>query len=237
LATAFVTIPGVLLGEQPQAAASSPAVAAQSPELSLAAAATASGNLTYRLKITHELETGGVMTRPRTDDMEGAFDPATDTGYLLYDNGNFEYRLIAGTLYGRGFGDRPEIFTQFDGGHAGLHVTRSLGVSGLTSAEPQTLVAFLTDADAIVTQTSPTSYRYSITNPSSHSANVVLEGDITLDANGRIAKFTCDTIANSAPQDENVSRTIVELSGYGLPVHVEPPAPGEIQGVAALHHS
>src|SRR5262249_55816171 len=73
---------------------------AQTPLLRPESAVTRSGNISYKIKVTeHSKSTAGAPGEVST----GAFDPATDTGYLrtpYHDGPGFsEQRLINGTRY------------------------------------------------------------------------------------------------------------------------------------------
>jgi hypothetical protein len=202
--------------------ANSPEVTAKSPALQLAAAAAASDNASYKLKINTRWVKG---PGPLSDSspLHGAFDPAAGTGYLINADGNLEERLINGTLYSRGTSDPSEPFYQLPGQFETIPVTRVLTNTGLQSADPQQLVQSLQQANATITQNASGAFHYSVTEPVLDRATSVSEGDITLDPNGRIAKVTWNNVTTLLDGFVIRGEVTIELSDYGMAVQVEMP--------------
>lgn len=207
-------------GQAPLVTAESTAVL--SPALQLAAAAAASDNTSYQIRITGAWAKGPVPFRPFSD-LQGAFDPATTTGYLQNADGGLEQRLINGTFYNRGTSDTSEPFHQEPGRFETLPLTKVLGDTGLQSADPQQLVQAMQQANATITQTAG-GFHYSFSKPPLGGATSVSEGDITLDANGRIAKVTYSNTTTLADGFTIRGQLTIELFGYGTAVQVEMPA-------------
>ncbi|WP_189194228.1 hypothetical protein [Micromonospora fulviviridis] len=96
------------------------------------------------------------------------------------------------------------------------------------SASPQALLRVLTQAGATVTEQSPGVYHFevSVPDPSGEIVADRLVGEVTVGADDRIAKVAYDRTSRMARSRDYTVRlkVVIELSGYGLPVQVKPPA-------------
>ncbi len=187
-------------------------VRAPTPAMALTAAATASSGTSYRLKITEELKVG---SQSWTLGAEGAFDPASATGYLKNTaRPEDESRVINGTLYQGGVAANG-VWLKYPGNRAYLSTMLVLlAKGGLQSSDPVAFVKSLQDSGATVTQNPDGSFHY---------VHGGMSGDITLDGDGRIAKITLHS-AGSSNDGPATSDVTYELSGYGEPVHVDVPS-------------
>ncbi|GAA3454717.1 hypothetical protein [Dactylosporangium matsuzakiense] len=217
-----------LQGQQPRSQPAAPPVAMEQPSVRLANAAAASDDISYRFTLTD----GPVV-------YAGAFDPKTRTGYLHSDNdaGTLVELLIAGTRY---IGTEPRAGVQVTGNHEaysrygqypGTYDRLSFGLTGDAtygpgSADPTELFKALRAAGAAITQNPDGTLHYRITTDDGQSKSV-LDGDVSLNADGRIARIvvagTWSSTAKGRLDQGRLTRT-VELSDYGLPVTVQRPA-------------
>ncbi|NES16398.1 MULTISPECIES: hypothetical protein [Micromonospora] len=236
----------------PGPVAERPATAAspESPQMRLAAAAAASENISYRVKVTttnkDKLPPRGELPEPvaRTWVTTGAFDPATATGYLDSPNtglrppmsiGWLKERLVEGVLYHGGLDgadpDSGRVVWSRDpeGRQTSLDFDDALGGRLGTSTDPQQLFRMLRQAGAQVTQNPGGGYHFEVTVQDSSRGVAAdrLVGDVTVDADGRIKTVAYDRAARwnaRGPEFTYHLHVLVELSDYGLPVQVEAPA-------------
>ncbi|GAA2395721.1 hypothetical protein [Dactylosporangium salmoneum] len=202
---------------------------AQPPKLRLAAAARASEDISYRIKLQ-----AGTRT------CEGAFDPRTNTGYVRcpQDDSVMTELLVNGTRY---VGGEPpltplppdktdgEQYGRY-GRESGTYDRLSLyapngSVLGAVSPDPAALFDALQREGAAVTANPDGTlhFQYSLSETSGSSD---VAGDVTLDADGRIAKVAMSIHWQSTAKgrlDQGTYPVVLELSGYGEPVTVAVP--------------
>jgi hypothetical protein len=234
---AFGTVATVAIAATPAAHTDRPGVTAEavSPQMELAAAISNSRNISFKVKATTTLQKsdGRLATPSATYITQGAFDPATRTGYLRAADGSFESRLIKGVKYTSN-GDQ---FVQQKGTYDWLdydaHVLNG-ALSG--SADSEHLFKVLRQAEAKITKTG--TYHFDATTQSADSLasyTTRFVGDVTLNASKRVAKVTYGwTLAGTMKQggkvfNRNVKVTL-EFSDYGTPVTVERPANVVVDG-------
>ncbi|MEU2613026.1 hypothetical protein ABZ570_15815 [Micromonospora sp. NPDC007271] len=245
-------------GGSPGPVAERPATAAspESPQLRLAAAAAASENISYRVKVTttnkDKLPPKGELPEPvaRTWVTKGAFDPATATGYLESPRtglrppmsiGWVEERLVDGVRYFGGLdGADPDsgkiVWSRYpEGRQTSLDYDDALGGGLGTSADPEQLFRMLRQAGAKVTQNPGGGYHFEVTvqDATQGIAADRLVGDVTIDADGRIRTVAYDRAVRwnaRGPEHTYHLHVLVELSEYGLPVKVEAPADALVMG-------
>ncbi|MFJ8577183.1 hypothetical protein [Micromonospora sp. NPDC093277] len=239
----------------PGSVAERPATATspESPRMRLAAAAAASENISYRVKVTttnkDKLPPQGELPEPVAGSWvtEGAFDPATATGYLDSPNTGLrppmsdfflKERLVDGVRYhGTLDGADPDSGrivwsrTVREGRQTSLTFDDALGGTLGASTDPQQLFRMLRQAGAEVTQNPGGGYHFEVTVQDSSRGVAAdrLVGDVTIDADGRIKTVAFDRAARwnaRGPESDHTYHlhVLVELSGYGLPVKVEAPA-------------
>ena len=212
----------------------SAATVARPPAITLMAAITASDGISYRIKVSQPTGAGGVTTT------EGAFDPATTTGYLSskWSGADVVYyeRLVAGTRYTGASGMRqwkqePGRFDRlaYDRSNAGHD--DGVAASAGASADPEELLAELRDAGSTVTETGAGVLHFEVTLKPETSARTTLNqsiaGDVTLGPDKRIAAivYTRTTRATKDTFSRTETTTVtMAFSGYGAPVRVEKPA-------------
>lgn len=208
----------------------SPVAVAQSPELRLAAAVTASQSTSYKVKTTLN-RTG----RPPMI-IEGAFDPATATGYLreTFDNGGWhEERLVDGDRYhGDSYADGKVVWGHILGKYTTLVWNPPSRLQVAVSADPQSQLDALTKTGAKISQTGPDTYHFEAPfRVFGTFDNNKMVGDVTVGADHRVAKVMYKiTFAHSGSVDGTVLDVTVtmELSDYGAPVTVNrPDVPGK----------
>lgn len=215
-----------------------PAVQAGAPDASLrlSKAAAASDNISYRMKVAT-----GSGAGPASRTCEGAFDPMTVTGYVRcpQDDSVMVELLIDGTRY---MGAAPpltplppdktpggEVYDRY-GQYPGRHDHLSLygngdSVLGAAAPDPAALFKALQQANATITQNPDGTLHFSYTTQVDHGSTATT-GDVTLNADGRIAKVTIDGTWQSTAKgrlDTGTFRVTLELSDYGVPVHVDRP--------------
>ncbi|MGS2616407.1 hypothetical protein ACVCAH_18055 [Micromonospora sp. LZ34] len=231
-----------------------PGAGVESPQLRLAAAAEASENISYRVKVTttwkDKAPANGELPEPVSQSWVtmGAFDPTTATGYLEspYTGlrpvvaAGFEHeRLIDGVRYigapNGSVGSNGEIvWSQEPGRHDRLNFDLALDGGLGASADPQDLFRALGQSGAKVTETAGGGYHFevTVTDLRNEIAADSFVGDVTLGADNRIATVTYDRVARSTIKGENFTyhlHVVIELSGYGLPVQVERPAGARVR--------
>ena len=212
----------------------SPDTVVPQPPITLMAAVAASDGISYQVKVTETAGRSGVTTT------EGAFDPASATGYLSskWSGADVVYyeRLIAGTRYigASGAGQWKQLPGRFDrlgydrgnNGHAD-GVAESAGAA----ADPAELLAELRDAGSKVTESRPGVFHFELTLKPETTPRTTLKqsiaGDVTLGADKRIATIAY-TRTTRATKDEFSSTETTEVtmafSDYGAPVRAEKPA-------------
>lgn len=226
---------------------------ADTPQLRLAAAAAASENISYRVKVT----TTNKDKLPPRDELpepvakswvtKGAFDPATATGYLESPStglrppmsiGWLQERLVDGVRYVGGLdGNRPDsgkiVWAREQGRQTSLNYDVALGGGLGASTDPQQLFRMLRQAGAKVTE-SAGGYHFEVTmqDPAEGITADRLVGDVTIGADKRIKTVTYDRAVrwNVKGAFTFHLHVLVELSDYGLPVKVEAPADAVVIG-------
>lgn len=197
----------------------------QTPQMQLAAAVTASQSVGYHVKVSETY--GGPSVAATT---EGAFDPATATGYLnsgAPGSGVVYYeRLVDGVLYtGSSGGDE---WKQEPGKSDHLDYDRNLGGSAGSTVDPQQLFAMLRHSGATVTQTGSHTYHFEVAlgGAANGLTSDRYSGDVTLDGDHRIAKVAYQRTMQMEKHGQTYTdhdSVTVELSGYGAPVKVDKP--------------
>ncbi|MET8352378.1 MULTISPECIES: hypothetical protein [unclassified Micromonospora] len=210
-----------------------PVASADSPQLQLASAITASEAVSYRLKITvgsrEDPDAGGTA--------EAAWDPDRSTGWLtssIPGGGAYYQRMINGTFY---VGSSGSATWKQEPNNGYLEYGDVLGGAAGASADPKELFAALREAHAKITRTGDGRYHFESTRSydDEHSAGTrTLVGDVTVGADGRVATVTYLS-SNKArikagvksPKSgltmESHQRLTLELSDYGVPVRVQKP--------------
>lgn len=231
--TAIVSLAGTITavvatgGVAPTPGPSRPAASDQlSPALRLAAAITASENISYRIKATISSSKGpgvpsSALSNAPARTYEGAYDPKANTGYLLSPEGT-QSRLINGTLYlEANEGSWPKTMQPVPG----LPIP-GLPIPGLQllsdqriTADGRDLLQILKQAKAAVTQNSDGTFHFT---QQRQDPPITVEGDVALDAQSRIARLAYDATVVRGPASVHVA-IILEFSDYGLPVEVEDP--------------
>jgi hypothetical protein len=203
-----------------------PAATAATPRLELAAAVANSENISYRLKIT----AGGSKADPDGwGTAEGAYDPATSTGYLNSSQpdgpGVYYQRLINGKLY---LGSNGSKTWKQEPSNGTFEYGDALGGAVGASADPQELFKALRQEGGKITQTGAGTYHFEVAlKGDSAIKSGTLVGDVTVDADKRIAKVTYERTTQAEKDGQALTSTsvlTVELSDYGTPVQVEKPA-------------
>lgn len=218
--------PGGAGGDQP------PVVVAESANLQLVAAVTASENISYQVKLTRgtEKEPASLSTT------KGAFDPAAATGYLDSTSPGadvvYTERLIDGVRYVGSSGSKA--WKQYPGKHDRLAYDHNLNGAVGASADPEQLFAALREAKAVITKSGKNTFHFESNRPYDNqwaTGTVTLTGDVTLDADNRIGKVAY-TLTDKGQMKPGVKGGLaydstqlftLELSNYGVPVKVEKP--------------
>lgn len=219
------------IGESVPGAGRPPVASAETPQLQLAAAVAASENLSYTLKIT-------VGTKEDPDgwgSAEGAYDPATSTGYLHSRSAGvsavYYQRLINGVLY---LGSTGAKKWKQEPGNGKFEYGDALGGAASTTADPGELFKELRQAGAKVVRTGAGTYHFETTKPFDDEyqagADTVV-GDVTVDGAKRIAKVTSASTHKGQYKPgvkggvafHSTTVVTVELSDYGRPVKAEKP--------------
>jgi len=227
---------GVLITGRPQPGG------AESPQVRLAAAVSASLGTSYQVKNT--IVVRSQRGSPSTV-ITGAFDPATTTGYLRFASGDgtpwSEERLIGGDLYTADLAHpRPSpTNTQVKPAPSPdqlLDWTHDPGKKYTTlpydpkpavvavSADPRQLLDTLAKSGAKISQAGPDTYHFEVAIPP-HPGLIdgKAVGEVTVGSDHRVAKVVYEATLRSATGTDVVDETL-ELSGYGTPVTVERPA-------------
>ncbi|MET7749667.1 hypothetical protein [Micromonospora sp. NPDC005367] len=232
-----------------------PAASADSPQLRLAAAAAASENISYRVKVTttskDEAPPEGELPETASESWvtTGAFDPTTATGYLespyngklrpVIAAGYEHERLVNGVRYtGARDGadlDSGKIFwRKHPGKQDNLDYDMAMGGGLGASADPQQLFRLLRRAGATVTEKAAGVYHFGVTVKDASDGILADEfvGDVTIGADDRIAKVTYARTAETSIRGSDYTYhlgVVIELSGYGVPVKVEVPAGADLR--------
>ena len=183
-AVAIGVVAGAVSWTAPSQAPPGQAQQDDTPAVRLAAAVAASDNTSYRVKVT---------TSNVADTTEGAFDPATRTGYLTEASpGNpnaYMERLVDGVRY-VGCANCDDKWKQYPGTHDRLAYAEALNGAASASADPETLFDALTQAGAKITQ-SDAGFHFEVKTTDRYGEYpVTLVGDVKLGADNRIASVT-----------------------------------------------
>ncbi|WP_433128661.1 hypothetical protein ACQPWW_02385 [Micromonospora sp. CA-240977] len=202
------------------------------PAMRLVAAATASENISYRMRLTNSGPDGLTY--------EGAFDPRTATGYVRVpkDDSVLTELLINGTRYEGGerpLGELPpdkgpgETYGRY-GQYPGKYDRLSLqgdgnAVLGAAAPDPAALLAALRSADATVTENPDGTLHFTYATTSGDGSSSAA-GDVTLSRDGRIATVALTTTWQSTAKgrlDQGTVSSTLDLFDYGVEVNVERP--------------
>jgi hypothetical protein len=197
-----------------------PVASAGSPELRLAAAVAASQSTSYRVKTTIDMRSDP-GSRPTI--VEGAFDPATTTGFLrvpVSNGARHEERLIGGDWYTGDAGiDGKMVWTHNPGKYTTLVYNAKSGLFAVVSADPRSQLDALEQSGARISQIGPEKYHFEAPLPVRKGLKSgTMTGDVTLGADQRVAKVVYQVRLHAT-----VIGVTMELSDYGDPVTVERP--------------
>ncbi|MEV4412031.1 hypothetical protein [Catellatospora sp. NPDC049609] len=210
------------------------AVQAAPASMRLAAAAAASDDISYRMRLTTGAAQGqGGLT------YEGAFDPRTATGYvrLPKDDVVMVELLIDGTRYVGGepplsplppdrAGETYGRYGQYPGKYDRLSLYGGPAtVLGSAGPDPGALFKALKKADAVTTDNPDGTLHFEYTTQGTDGPSTTW-GDITLDAAGRIAKVAFSSTWQTTAKgrlDTGTFTATLELFDYGIEVKVERP--------------
>lgn len=186
------------------------------PRIALAAAVASSENLSCKLRI---LITSTDPPGQEPVRVVGAFDPATDTGYLVYPDrapGDAELRLVDGVLY---VGRADGRFHQLSGRYETLiwYGPAAKSLTSMRSTDADSLFQVLRDVGT-VTRVSAGRYHFTATNGPMAQA-----GDVTLDGEGRISRVTYEWRFADEARGRPVQRVDMTMYEYGTHVTVERP--------------
>jgi hypothetical protein len=213
-----------------------PVVQAEPASMRLANAAAASANISYRMRLQTGSRSGlhGLT-------YEGAFDPRTATGYVRSpqeDSVQVEL-LINGTRY---MGAEPPLggppadagphdpygrYGQYPGKHDRLSLDGDPdSVLSAAAPDPAALLKALKKANADTSENPDGTLHFAYTTQTTAGSSAV-SGDVTLNADGRIAKVTLAGTWQSTAKGRNDTGTfagLLELFDYGVEVKVKRPA-------------
>jgi hypothetical protein len=217
-------------------AGKAPAVQTETASLRLVNAAVASDNISYRMR----LKTGNQSGKDGLT-YEGAFDPRTATGYVRMpqDDSVMTELLINGTRY---IGGEPPLgplapdkgtehekygrYGQYPGKYDRLSLYGGADtVLGAAAPDPAALFKALKDADATTTENPDGTLHFEYTTRSKDGSTTT-SGDVTLNADGRIAKVALAGTWRSTAKgrlDTGTFTATLELFDYGVAVKVERP--------------
>jgi len=217
------TKPGPTPGRPPVAGAQSAAGTESSADVRLAAVVTASQSTSYKVKTTFAKDESGKFG-PMLAGLEGAIDPASNTGYLrqtFAGGGWYEQRLIHGAWYdGNGTADGKVTWIHNPGNYKSLAFTPKIGVfSGDVSADPQAQLDALKQRGAKISQTDANTYHFEVTLP----ANITKVGDVTVGADQRVSKVVYKVTEHSTKLKDPSYFETMQFSDYGAPVTVDRP--------------
>lgn len=212
-----------------------PAVSAQPPSLRLANAVVASDNISYRMRLVTGTPSDQVLVT-----YEGAFDPRTATGYCRSprEDSILTEILIDGIKYVGG--ERPDgqpprpgtgetygRYGQYPGKHDRLSIYAAPDgdIMGAVSPDPAALFRALKAANATTTQNPDGTLHFEYTTQD-QLGSTATSGEVTLNADGRIAKVAMSTDWRTTAKgrlDTGTVTTTLELFDYGVEVKVERP--------------
>jgi hypothetical protein len=171
---------------------------------------------------------------------EGAFDPRTDTGYVRapqHDSVTTEL-LINGTRYiggepplgplspDKGPGETYGRYGQYPGKYDRLSLYGGPDtVLGAAAPDPAALFKALKNADATTTENPDGTLHFEYTTQSKEGSTTT-SGDVTLNADGRIAKVALTGTWQSTAKgrlDTGTFAATLELFDYGVKVKVKRP--------------
>ncbi|MGV9210886.1 hypothetical protein ACTFTM_03385 [Micromonospora sp. RB23] len=202
------------------------------PALRLVSAATASENISYRMRLTNS-GPGGLT-------YEGAFDPRTATGYVRvpHDDSIQTELLIDGTRYegaerpqgelptDKGPGETYGRYGQYPGRYDRLSLQGDgNAVLGAAQPDPAALFAALRSANAMVTENPDGTLRFTYAT-ADRDGSTSTTGDVTLDRDGRIATVALAVTWESTAKgrlDRGTVTSTLALYDYGVEVTVERP--------------
>ncbi|SBT52379.1 hypothetical protein [Micromonospora auratinigra] len=231
-------------GASAPVAAGPSATVADTPRLRLAAAATASGNVSYRLRITTTVRGGSGTSSAPSDDSwvtEGAFDPATDTGFWdspwegklrpSVVSGWSAEKLVGGVRYRAGIdgsdrSGRKLAWMREEGRHDHLDLDTAMGGGLGASGNPEELFRVLGQAGGTVTERGPGVYHFvlAVAQPSDKVLADRFVGEVRVGADHRISRVSYDRTSRPARSERPWHLAVlVEFSHYGEPVTVRPP--------------
>ncbi|GII29921.1 hypothetical protein [Planotetraspora mira] len=207
-----------------------------SPAMELASAVTASENISYRMRLKTGNQSGqGGLT------YEGAFDPKTATGYVRQpqDDSVITELLINGTRYvggepplgplpaDKGPGETYGRYGQYPGKYDRLSLYGDPDtVLGAAEPDPAALFKALKSANATTAENPDGTLHFEYAAKSKVGSSTT-SGDVTLDADGRIAKVALagrwQTTAKGRLDTGTFTATL-ELFDYGVKVKVKRPA-------------
>jgi hypothetical protein len=229
-----VAVGVTVAGGDPRPRPAGPATVAQPPAaVRLAAATSASANISYRVR-----QVEGDLT------YQGAFDPKTKTGYLrvAMDAGVLTELLINGTRYvgtepppggaprPSGAHERYSLYGQYPGKYDSLsYGTNGSNITNIAATpDPMAFLQTLRDSHATISQNADGSIHYTYSAGKDADNMTTTVGDVTIGADQRVAKVTSTVTWRSTATGSLVTgqyNVTTELSDYGTPVVVARPAP------------
>ncbi|GGR66945.1 hypothetical protein GCM10010169_08220 [Micromonospora fulviviridis] len=228
--------------DRPAVAAEASAPAPASPQMELAAAVATTESTSYRVTVrrTNQVDPNWVEITT------GAFDPATANGWLRtpYTGGGvgfMEERLVDGVYFVGDAGvDKKLHWEQYRGKRKFLPFDVAMGGALSASAEQEGLLQVLKKTGATVTRTGDRAYHFSVEptgkdtgyGPGAPLESETVVGDVTLDAQNRIAKLNYELTLvwnkNGKIGPPAIVRVAMTFADYGAPVAVERPAHAKI---------
>ncbi|SCL20414.1 hypothetical protein GA0070624_1990 [Micromonospora rhizosphaerae] len=212
-----------------------PVASAAAPRMELAAAVAASENISYRMRLTTGTPSGQAGLT-----YEGAFDPKTATGYVRVpmDDSVMTELLINGTRYiggerplgklpaDKGPGEKYGRYGQYRGKYDRLSLySEGNGVLGAAAPDPAALLTALNSANATITENADGTLHFEYATQYKDGSTTT-SGDVTLDAEGRIAKVALAGTWQSTAKgrlDTGTFTATLELFDYGVEVKVKRP--------------
>jgi hypothetical protein len=239
-AVAIGAVAGAVSWSAPSQAPPGQAQQDDTPAVRLAAAVAASDNISYRVRVS----TRSVADSERgasEEITEGAFDPATRTGYLneaTPGNPNaYLERLVDGVRY-VGCANCDDKWKQYPGTHDRLAYAEAMNAVASASADPEALFEAFTQAGAKITQTD-TGFHFVVNTKDRYGENpVALVGDVKLGADNRIASVTYEeTITVSDTRDPNPPATTTTDGAVTTTDGAEPTTTTDAQPVTKSYSS
>ena len=229
-------------GTPRQQAGNSPVAGVQPASLRLASAVTASDNISYRMRLTTKAGVVGGGRSVASETYEGAFDPKTATGYVRnpQDDSVITELLIRGTRY---IGGEPPLrplpadqaglthekygrYGQYPGKYDRLSLYGGPDtVLGAAAPDPAALFKALKNSNATIRQNPDGTLHFEYAGQIT-SGSITTSGDVTLNADGRIAKVVLTSQWQTTAKKRFYKGTIhstLTLFDYGLKVKVERP--------------